>query len=186
MANHNRPHHVTSSISDPWAYVHGLTLQSQFPVHYSLILTAFHDDVIKWKHFPRYWPFVRGIHRWPVNSPHKGPVMRSFDVFFDLRLNKRLSKWSRGWWFEASSRSLWRHCNVAKFLYASLPLHQWVRVAIYASVNLAIIGLDNGLSPVLLQTMIWTNAGLLVIRPMGTHFREAWIQIQSYLFPKCI
>ena len=31
-----------------------------------------HDEVIKWKHFPRYWPFVRGIHRWPVNSPHKG------------------------------------------------------------------------------------------------------------------
>ena len=31
-----------------------------------------HDDVMKWKHFPRYWPFVRGIHRSPVNSPHKG------------------------------------------------------------------------------------------------------------------
>ena len=31
-----------------------------------------HDDVIKWKHFPRYWPFVRGIHRLTVNSPHKG------------------------------------------------------------------------------------------------------------------
>ena len=31
-----------------------------------------HDDVIKWKHFPRYWPFVRGFHRSPVNSPHKG------------------------------------------------------------------------------------------------------------------
>ena len=31
-----------------------------------------HDDVINWKHFPRYWPFVRGIHRPPVNSPHKG------------------------------------------------------------------------------------------------------------------
>ena len=30
-----------------------------------------HDDVIKWKHFPRYWPFVRGIHRSPVNSPHR-------------------------------------------------------------------------------------------------------------------
>ena len=30
------------------------------------------DDVIKWKHFPRYWPFVRGIHRSPVNSPYKG------------------------------------------------------------------------------------------------------------------
>ena len=30
-----------------------------------------HDNVIKWKPFPRYWPFVRGIHRSPVNSPHK-------------------------------------------------------------------------------------------------------------------
>ena len=36
------------------------------------ILFCWHDDVIKWKHFPRYWPFVRGIHRSPVNSPHKG------------------------------------------------------------------------------------------------------------------
>ena len=31
-----------------------------------------HNDVIRWKHFSRYWPFVRGIHRSPVNSPHKG------------------------------------------------------------------------------------------------------------------
>ena len=31
----------------------------------------YHDDVIKWKHFPHYWPFVRGIHWSPVNSPHK-------------------------------------------------------------------------------------------------------------------
>ena len=31
-----------------------------------------HDDVIKWKHCPRNWPFVRGIHRSPVNFPHKG------------------------------------------------------------------------------------------------------------------
>ena len=31
-----------------------------------------HYDVIKWKHFPHYWPFVREIHRWPVNSPHNG------------------------------------------------------------------------------------------------------------------
>ena len=31
-----------------------------------------HDDVIKWKHFPRYWPFVRETHGSPVNSPRKG------------------------------------------------------------------------------------------------------------------
>ena len=36
------------------------------------ILSLCHDDVIKWEHFPRYWPFVWGIHRSPVNSPHKG------------------------------------------------------------------------------------------------------------------
>ena len=34
--------------------------------------TSVHDDVIKWKHFPRYWPFMRGILRSPVNFPHKG------------------------------------------------------------------------------------------------------------------
>ena len=38
----------------------------------ALPLAAFHDDVIKWQHFPRYWPFVRGIHRSSVNSPQKG------------------------------------------------------------------------------------------------------------------
>ena len=35
------------------------------------------DGVIKWKHFPRYWPFVRGIHWSPVNSPHKGQWRRA-------------------------------------------------------------------------------------------------------------
>ena len=34
------------------------------------VVAGDHDDVIKWKHFPRYWPFVRRIHRSPVNSPH--------------------------------------------------------------------------------------------------------------------
>ena len=43
--------------------------------------------------------------------PSQRPVTRSFDVFFDLRLNKRLSKQSRRRWFEIPSRSLWHHCN---------------------------------------------------------------------------
>ena len=43
--------------------------------------------------------------------PSQRPVTRSFDVFFDLRPNKRLSKHSWGWGFEIPSRSLWRHCN---------------------------------------------------------------------------
>ena len=50
----------------------------------------------------------------PVSGefPAQRPVTRSFDVFFDLCLNERLSKQSWGWWFETTSRSLWRHCNV--------------------------------------------------------------------------
>ena len=43
--------------------------------------------------------------------PSQRPVTRSFDAFFDLRLNKRLSKQSWVWWFEKPSCSLWRHCN---------------------------------------------------------------------------
>ena len=48
----------------------------------------------------------------PGEFPAQRPVTRSFDVFFDLRLNNRLSKQSWGWWSERLSLSLWRHCNV--------------------------------------------------------------------------
>ena len=52
--------------------------------------TCTHDDVIKWKHFPRNWPFVRGIHRSPVNSPHKGQWRRA--LMFSL-----ICVWVKGW-----------------------------------------------------------------------------------------
>ena len=47
----------------------------------------------------------------PGEFPAQRPVTRSFDVFFDLRLNKRLSKQPWGWWFETPAWSLWRHRN---------------------------------------------------------------------------
>ena len=67
------------------------------------------DDVIKWKRFSRYCPFVR-----PVTGgfPSQRPVTRSFDIFFYLRRNKRLSKQPRRRRFDTPSRSLWRQCNV--------------------------------------------------------------------------
>ena len=53
-----------------------LYAQSNMPEFYvpwcELPVFLQHGDVIKWKHFPRYWSFVRGIHRWPMNSHHKG------------------------------------------------------------------------------------------------------------------
>ena len=48
-----------------------------------------HDGVIKWKHFPRNWPFVWGIHRSPVDSLYNGQRRRA--LIFSLRLHKRLA-----------------------------------------------------------------------------------------------
>ena len=73
-------------------------------------LKRIYDDVIK--HFPRYWPFVRGIDRLPMNSPPKGQWRRALMFSLIYTLNKRLSKQSRGWRYETPSRSLWHHCTV--------------------------------------------------------------------------
>ena len=51
---------------------------------------SWHDDVIKWKHFPRYWPFELGIHRSRVNSPHKGQWRGA--LMFSL-----ICVWINGW-----------------------------------------------------------------------------------------
>ena len=75
---------------------------------FSNIYKQIHDYVIKRKHFPRYWSFVRGVHR----SRWIQSVTRNFDVFFDLRLNQQLSIQWRRRWIEMPSRSLWRYCNI--------------------------------------------------------------------------
>ena len=52
----------------------------------------------------------------PGVFPTQRPVTRSFDVSFELRLNKRLSKQPWGWWFETPPWSLWRQCNANVWL----------------------------------------------------------------------
>ena len=49
-----------------------------------------HDDVIKWKHLPHYWPFVRGIHWLPMNSPHKGQWRGTLMLSL-------ICAWTNGW-----------------------------------------------------------------------------------------
>ena len=69
-----------------------------------------------WRH--QMEPFSASLAICAGNSPVPGefpaqrPVTRSFEIFFDLRLNKRMSKQPWGWWFETLSCPLWRHCNV--------------------------------------------------------------------------
>ena len=70
--------------------------------HYMLSLARY--DVIKWKHFQRYLPFVRGIHRWPASDNELWCILWSAPEWF--------SKQRWGWWFETPSSQLWRHCNV--------------------------------------------------------------------------
>ena len=53
---------------------------------------------------------MRGIHRSPVNSPHKGQWCGAL-MFSFICLNKRLSRQWRDWWFETPSHPSWRHCN---------------------------------------------------------------------------
>ena len=64
----------------------------------------------------RCWRGMFINHWWLLNRitgefPAQRPATRSFDVFYDLRLNEWLSKQSWCWWFETPSRPLWRHCN---------------------------------------------------------------------------
>ena len=58
--------------------------------HLTYRVRDMHDDVIKWKHFPRYWPFVRGIPRSPVNSPHKGQWRGAL-------MSSLICAWINGW-----------------------------------------------------------------------------------------
>ena len=60
-----------SALVQVMALVPKMRWNYRYGYHYEYRMWRSHDDVIKWKHFPRYWPFVRGIHRSPVNSPHK-------------------------------------------------------------------------------------------------------------------
>ena len=87
-------------------------------VRFHKISFAISKDVIWstwWRHqmetFSALLALCAGNSPVSVNSPHKGQWRGALTFFFDLRLIKRLSKHSRGWWFETLSRPLWRHCN---------------------------------------------------------------------------
>ena len=68
---------LSMSIKEDWIISYGKCIhipQCKHHLQHIIIIVDVlnHDDVIQWKHFLRYWPFVRGIHRSPVNSLHKG------------------------------------------------------------------------------------------------------------------
>ena len=101
-----------------------------------------------------------GIHQWLVDSSHKGPVCWTFGDFLLARTNHWTKNGVVGW------------------------LTHWGKVTHICVSNLTIIGSDNGLSPDRRQAIIWTNAGILLIGPLGISFNENLIGIQTFLFYK--
>ena len=144
----------------------------------------------------------------PGELPAQRPVTRSFDIFFDLCLNKRLSKQPWGWWFETPLWSLWRQCNDgdAHGLDAqrqwqcysgglpTLTLSQWSSsgnpVAIQCAWNLdpSVHWNATGEMPVCFQ---WSSSGFPVVlqcvpimqintgSPLGHH----WVQASASVVP---
>ena len=92
--------------------------------------------------------FLRRIHRWPMNSPHRRPATRKMS---------------------SCTNSLLTHLG-------------WVTHICVSKLN--IVGSDNGLSPDRRQAIIWTNAGILLIGPLGTNFNEISIDIRIFSFKK--
>ena len=179
------------------------------------------DDVIKWKHFPRYCPFVRGIHRsrgvlmfslicpwisgW-VNNREVGDLRRRrahYDAnVLDRHLCERTNPTDRKKILAADATFPWCDMHMTNYdpcntcvtldsaclvLMAWCPfnsLTHWGRVTHICVSKLTIIGSDNGLSPGRRQAIICTNAGILLIRTLGTNFSEILGEIHSFSFSK--
>ena len=124
-----------------------------------LVCITQYDDAIKWKHFPRYWPLVRGIHRSPVNSPHKGQWcgalifslmdcwvnnreagdLRRHRAYYDVTVMR-----SRCWVFLVTAKSTgWRHGIGTLFASSALfNLQQrdcWVILKLCCNVSVTVL-----------------------------------------------
>ena len=105
-----------------------------------------HDDFIKWKHFPCYWPFVQGIHWSPVNSPHKGEWRKA--LMFSL-----MCAWMNSWVNNGEAGDLRCHCthyDILQHVPDSVHGNLWNCSQVNATEHLwwlVNIGSGNGLMP---------------------------------------
>ena len=111
-----------------------------------------HDDVIKWKHFPRYWPFVRGIHRSPMNSPHKGQWRAALMFCFFI------CAWMNGWVNNREAGDLRRH-----------RAHYDVTVMYQAS---WCAGISRKLSAAIMNDIVWCWKTYLEILQLKEYLSE--------------
>ena len=100
--------------------------------------------------------------------------------FFSVCIN--ISSWFTPAWFQINPAVL---CHLRHTIIPHALTH-WGRVTLICVGNLPIIGSDNGLSPDRRQAIIWTNAGILLIGPLGTNFSEISIKIITFSFKKML
>ena len=116
-----------------------------------------------------------------MDSPNKGSVMRNIDIFFLVNLKRLLNKLICPPMTGDAMKLTWRRrSDIA----ARSILTHWGRVTHICVSKLTSIGPDNGLSPGRRQAIIWTNAGILAIRPLGTNFSEILITILTFSLKK--
>ena len=125
-----------------------------------------HDDVIKWKHFPRYWPSVWGIHRSPVNSPHKGQWRGAL-------LYSLICAWINGWVNnreDGDLRRLRAHYD-AIVMNSSSPGGRWVNSSRRCDVHMLLWrGSYIALCNILLH-VIWNKAIISQSKEISIEFR---------------
>ena len=127
-----------------------------------------HNCISWWRH--QMEAFSTSLALCAGNSPITGefpaqrPVTRSFDVFFDLCLNKRLSKQSWGWWFETLSRPLWRYRN------------DWPRSCLYIKAFVHLLHSQTTVNTITLQLIIFDECGLCICRDDVAHkcYNNLW------------
>ena len=161
-----------------------------------------HEGIIKWKHFPRYWPLVRGIRPSPVNYPHKD--QSRWALMFSL-----IYAWINGWENNREACDLRRHrthYDVSVMIYwppgksypGSILFHTPVFVMVtwmklwpydtYICVDVTCVASGNDLSSHRRQAMNWYEADILSTGPFWTNCDESFgfIEFKSIFDSKCI
>ena len=93
--------------TDTWCRIRNMHLHFMLFLPTEIVMTSSNGNIFR----VTILAICAGNSPVPGEFPAQRPVTRRFDVFFDLRLNNRLSKYSWGWWFETLWRPLWRQCN---------------------------------------------------------------------------
>ena len=129
-----------------------------------------HDDVIKWKPFPRYWPFLRGIHRLPLNSPHKGQWCGAL-------LLSLICVWINGWVNNREAGDLRRdraHQDVIVMVWVVCPCYivrlSWHCDAVRAPAYLSI----------LIHLMAYSRRYQSLNEPLLAHSSLRWLYFEHF------